>query len=256
MKNTQGHTALRAFIVTLGTVGLLAACGGGGGSDASSTEPTPTPTVFTPSKLQGRWSSTGATAATSYTAIILPGAGNTANVWLLSQNLSHLNVLSLNDQAVFSGKTYALGSSSTPITATGTVVADLTSSTKILSLNGANSEVLQVTLQDALTQPASLADTGGNWTGSVSSGVQTLNFSIASQTGILSGTSTTGCTYSGNLVAVSNANAFTSTLNENCPDGSTANFEGIATLNTDKNRLTIVAATLTQTSGLVLLLSK
>jgi hypothetical protein len=166
-----------------------------------------------------------------------------------------LNVLSINDQAVFSGKTYALGSS-TPITATGTVVADLTSTTKTLSLNGANSEVLQVTLQDALTQPASLADTGGNWTGSVSSGVQRLNFSIASQTGILSGTSTTGCTYSGNLVAVSNASAFTSTLNENCPDGSTANFEGIATLNADKNRLTIVAATQAQTSGLVLLLSK
>lgn len=280
MTNMQVPSALRALIVILSTLGLLTACGSGGGGDSESPssatpapaqtptpEPTPQPAPtpeatpapapsFTPSALQGRWSLVGATAATSYTAIVLPGSNNTANVWLLNQSVSELSILSVDNQATLSGKVYALSGTAAPATATGTVVAKLDATPKTLALSGTDNTARTLSLQDALSEPASLTDSAGSWTGSVGNGAQTLSLSIAGDTGTLSGASTTGCTYTGSLTAISNANAFTSTLDESCPDGSITRFEGIATLNGSKNRLTLVGATSAKTSGIVLLLGK
>lgn len=284
MKNKHHITTLRALALALSTAGLLAACGGGGGGGSSNGggsntgggdtgggtggtggtggntggggSTTPQPAPFKASELQGRWSLTGATADTSYTAIVLPGSSGTANVWLLSQSLSSLGILSVNDQAAVSGKVYPLGTAATPGAATGAVVADLSASLKTMTLSGLASQGLTLTQQDTLSQPASLADSAGSWTGSVGNGARTLSLSIAADTGALSGASTTGCTYTGSLSPLSTASAFTSTLSESCPDGSTTRFDGIATLNSTKNRLTLVGATPNQTSAVVLLLSK
>lgn len=278
MKKDQRITALRALALALSMAGLLAACGGGGGGGSNAGggsggntgggsggtggnsggggSTTPQPAPFKASDLQGRWSLVGTTADNSYTAIVLPGSSGTANVWLLNQGLSSLSILSINDQAAVSGKVYTLGSAATPGTATGAVVADLSTNLKTMTLSGLASQGLTLNQQDTLAQPSVLTDAGGNWTGSVGNGTQTLSLAIAGGTGTLSGASTTGCTYSGRLAAMSTANAFTSTLSETCPNGSTSSFEGIATLNSAKNRLTIVGATQTQTNGLVLLLSK
>lgn len=275
MKNKHHITTLRALALALSTAGLLAACGGGGGGGGSNTgggdtgggtggtggtggggSTTPQPAPFKASELQGRWSLAGTTADTSYTAIVLPGSSGTANAWLLNQSLSSLSILSVNDQAIVSGKVYPLGTAATPGAATGVVVADLSASLKTMTLSGLASQGLTLTQQDTLSQPASLADSAGSWTGSVGNGARTLSLSIAADTGALSGASTTGCTYTGSLSPLSTASAFTSTLSESCPDGSTTRFDGIATLNSTKNRLTLVGATPDQTNAVVLLLSK
>ncbi|WP_079435628.1 hypothetical protein [Zoogloea sp. LCSB751] len=262
MKTTRSRSGLfRHLALALGTSALLAACGGGGGG-GSSTTPTPTPTPTPPptptgldtSALQGRWNTTSGTNA--FTAIILPGASNTATAWVLAQNLSQLNVLGIDSQAAVSGKIYALSGSTAPVAVSGSVQASLSTSPKTLSVSGLGTTALALTQQDALATPAVQADIVGTWNGSAGGGTQTLSWSVSAGSGAIAGVSTTGCTYTGTLSAQTSASAYTAHFVESCPGSTLTTFDGIATLNGDKSRLTVVGLTIDQSKAIVLPLNK
>ena len=209
---------------------LLSACGGGGGSSPESTpEPTPPPasTSLSAAQLQGRWlTSTGVTPAR--TAIVLPGAQGSTEVWLLASDLSSVSRLQVSTSGIDGvsaiGKRYSLPSS---ISNVGQSVSD--SGTANLSNNSLslNSGALLLTRSNALTTASSLADVVGNWSASVGGQTATLRLAVAAN-GALSGSGSTGCSYSGSLSARSDATAYNARLSEVCSSGTTA-FAGIAT---------------------------
>jgi hypothetical protein len=230
---TPARWPLAAVLVA---AALLSACGGGGGSSPESTpEPTPVPTPESPAtpsslsaaQLQGRWlTSTGVTPAR--TAIVLPGAEGSTEVWLLASDLSSVSRLQLSTRGIdgvsASGKSYSLPSSASNV---GQSVSD--SGTANLSNNSLslNSGALLLTRSDALTTASSLADVVGNWSASVGGQTATLRLAVAAN-GALSGSGSTGCSYSGSLSARSDATAYDAGLSEVCSSGTTA-FAGIAT---------------------------
>jgi hypothetical protein len=180
-------------------------------------------------QLQGRWlTSTGVTPARA--AIVLPGAEGSTEVWLLASDLSSVSRLQLSTSGIdgvsASGKSYSLPSSASNV---GQSVSD--SGTANLSNNSLslNSGALLLTRSDALTTASSLADVVGNWSASVGGQTATLRLSVAAN-GALSGSGTTGCSYSGSLSARSDATAYNARLSEVCSNGSgTIDFAGIAT---------------------------
>lgn len=177
--------------------------------------------------MQGRWlTSTGVTPAR--TAIVLPGAEGSTEVWLLASDLSSVSRLQLSTSGIdgvsASGKSYRLPSSATNV---GQSVSD--SGTANLSNNSLslNSGALLLTRSDALTTASNLADVVGNWSASVGGQTATLRLAVAAN-GVLSGSGSTGCSYSGSLSARGDATAYDARLSEVCSSGTTA-FAGIAT---------------------------
>lgn len=229
---------LTLTLAALLTAAALTACGGGGGDTEPvpgpppTPTPEPTPTPFSAIQLQGRWlTSSGITP--SRTAIVLPGsttAGTTASMdlWLLASDLSSLSRLQVStsgtDGVSATGKTYSLPSSATNPGQSATYSGTANLSNNTLSLNAGT---LLLTRSDTLLTPSHLADVVGNWQGSVGGETVTVNLNLAAS-GALSGSSSTGCSYSGTLAARSDASAYNASLTEVCSTG-TASFAGIAT---------------------------
>jgi len=235
---TPALTSTLTLAVLL-TASALTACGSGG-------DDTPTPNPLTAAQLQGRWQ-TASSVTPARTAIVLPGAAaGSIDLWLLASDLSSLARLQVSttgtDGVSATGKTYSLPSSATQqgqsFVASGT--ANLSNNS--LSLN---SGALLLTRGDALTSPSTLAEVLGAWRTSVGSAAVTVNLSLAAS-GALSGSSTTGCSYSGTVAARSDATAFNTTLTETCSTGS-VNLAGIATYRAAQTT-TAAALTLALTS--------
>jgi len=259
-RRTPALTSKLTWAVLL-TAAALTACGGGDDApvadpdvkpqpEPSPINPAPAPTLLSAAQLQGRWqTASGVTPAR--TAIVLPGAAaGSTDLWLLASDLSSLARLQVSttgtDGVSATGKTYSLPSSSSNVgqsfSASGTANLSNSNSNSSLSLN---SGALWLTRGDALTSPSTLAEVLGAWRTSVGSAAVTVNLSLAAS-GALSGSSTTGCSYSGTLAARSDATAYNTTLTETCSTGS-VNFAGIATYRAAQTT-TAAALTLALTS--------
>jgi hypothetical protein len=229
----------------------LTACGGGGGSGDSPTPLIPaTPSTLDTSTLQGRWE-TASGASAAYTAIVVPASGNVATAWLLAQDASRLAKVSVNGTLVATGKSYALdGSAAQDVS--GTLAASLTTTPKSLVLNNVLVSATTFNQSSDLAGMAVAADAAGNWRATASSVVA--NWRLT-DTGVISGTSSTGCTYAGNYVTPTTVRLYALTFTETCA-GTVTSFNGIATLNTDKSRLTVAATDSTGTLGTALFFVK
>ena len=242
----SGPTARLAWLAAVLSTVLISACGG----DAA---PEPAPTTFSAAQLQGRWiTSSGISPAR--TAIVLPGAASSTELWLLSADLLSLSRLQISttgaDAVSASGKTYSLPSN-TGQSATYSGTVNLSNNS--LSLNAA---ALLLTRSDALTTPSSLADVVGGWRASVGGQTVTLAWSIAAD-GAMSGPSSTGCSYSGALSARSDASAYNARVTETCSSRSSS-FAGIATYRASPAALTLAMTSTdaAQTQALVVSLSR
>jgi len=235
---------LPATALTLALGGLLAACGGGGGGSA--------PTID-PAQLKGRWV-TAAGVAPAMTAVVVPDANGAANAWLLAQDASRLVKLVVRSDSSANGKTYTLGqNNATGQAVTGQVNAALTASPKTIAFTGLNTGTL--TQSDALATPAVQAEVQGNWRATLGGNAQTVQWSLGA-TGGLTGSSTTGCTYVGNVAAIASTAAYSVSFNESCADGSKTVFGGVGTLNAAKNGLTVVVASADESRGAAIFLAK
>ena len=224
----------------------LTACGGGGGGEV--------PSASGPStQVQGRWA-TAAGSTPAYTAIGTPAANSSATVWLLANDASRLVKLTAQDSGTLGGKAYTLGQSTVAAAVNGQWSASA-STPKSLTLSGLPSGSLTLAQTDALTSAAVQADAAGAWKASVGGNAQSVSWTVATS-GAVSGSSTTGCTYTGTLTAMTNASAYTAAFRESCSDGASTLFNGIATLNSAKNALSMVATGADESVGVALFFSK
>ena len=268
-----------ALLIVLGL--SLSACGGGG-SDTTSVTPLPvtpvvpvTPTA-TSSLTQGRWVSTNLTPA--YTAIQVPattGANTPAvnTVWALAQDATTLIKLKANEPVqttgAVSGNVYTLGTTSVTAVTGGsyTVTSMAGTSTSAASQQISIQPLLGTTalfdLSDAMSTALTATQANGKWQADL--GTAKVNWTVdtaATNVKNLSGTSTTGCIYSGQSTVVTTQSLYKVQFTETCSGGTapttptTQTFAGIGTLNTDNTRLTVVATNGAETRAAALLFMK
>lgn len=118
-----------------------------------------------------------------------------------------------------------------------------------------NTADLPLDQSDALTSAAAQADAAGDWRATSGSNAVVTKWTVADGGGV-TGSSTTGCTYTGNVSAIAKTAAYTANFDESCSDGSKTSFAGIATVNPQKSSLTVTATTSDGAKGLAVFFAK
>lgn len=222
---------------------LLLACGGGGGGGD-----TPPPPSSDASAAQGFWSG-AVNAQTTASAVLLPdgtawnvlrtGSAVTALVrgtTTVSGSSFSVTGLSFNPAGTGAPTSYAISGTVAP-KATLTVAAAGGAAGYTLSYN------------KFYETAAKLSDIAGRWNASFGGGSLqlALDFSAA---GALTGTSTSGCTYTGSVTPHPAAVAvFNLTLAETCTGGASQQFSGIVTLNEARTTLSAAFTTASLSAG-------
>ncbi|MDP3521954.1 MAG: hypothetical protein Q8S02_15165 [Hydrogenophaga sp.] len=239
--------------ITLG----LSACGGGSdGGDTASTGAQPTSSI-----LQGRWTSTGIDPA--YTAIGVPGNRNATppvidTLWGLAQDGSTLYKLQANGAdgaaATVTGQRYTLGSAAVAAVTPGSYSVSSTAGAQ-LTLQSALGASATFTRNDAMSAALGADQANGRWRAALGSIEVSWTVQSAGTANNISGTSTSGCTYSGTSTVVASQSIYQVSFDENCA-GTTQRFSGIATLSGDDSRLTVVATNADESRGVALLMAR
>ena len=205
---------------------------------------------------QGFWSTT-LSDSSGASAVLLPNG----QAWVVYQSGSSVTALaqaslSLNGSIYTSvGKYYSLPagavqdyifSGNLPAANTGTLANSVT-------VGAGTPAALTWTYSKSYETAASQSSVQGRWSGAL--GADSLLWDIDG-TGKLAGTSTTGCTYSGNITPNANPVAVLDVaVTENCA-GTSKTLSGIATLNAAKTGLSLAYTTPDKAQGGVLVLSK
>lgn len=233
--------------------------------------PLPQPVVLTAQQFQGLWAAASANPASNASALVIAETASTAQVWMLAQDLSAVSKLNLTTGAAtsvvgttFTFATAASGSqasqSRVSVGASGAGLSLATTPAPTLAFDGqglagrVGDNKLPFTRSDALTAPTLQADAAGAWRASFGQNAAAINWSVSPQ-GVITGSSTTGCVWSGGILAQSNATVYRLSITESCT-GSSAALAGIATLNPAKTQLTVVATTANDTAAVVLLMAR
>jgi hypothetical protein len=220
----------------------LAACGG-----SSSSEETPTLTT-----LQGLWRSPAGTADTM-SAIVLPDG----KVWALDSKGGSTRMIkssfTVQDGAYSaSGKSYTLGtgaSSSLSMTASAVEKFSMTGAINQRGGSGTQSENFNLTYQSRYETAARLADFAGTWRAALGPG--TVNWSVG-PSGVIDGTRTTGCTYSGQLTLREEKRAVVDvTLTERCAATETP-LNGVVVMSEDRSNLVMLLTTNDESAAVAL----
>ncbi len=141
-----------------------------------------------------------------------------------------------------SGKSFTLGTTAvdSSITATASVVEKSTLSGNIASATAGLSEPFALAYQSRYDTAAALADFAGSWKATLGPG--TVNWTIGAS-GNLSGTRTTGCTYTGQISLRTERKAVTdAAVLEDCA-GAKTQFNGVAVKTADGKAITLLMTT-------------
>lgn len=241
--------------LTAVTLGLgLSACGGGGGDDEDAPGGiSPTSTI-----LQGRWASSGINPA--YTVIVVPassGANTPAvdTLWGLAQDGSTLYKLKSNGAdgvaATVTGQRYTLGTTTVAAVTPGSYSLSGTQ----LTLQAVLGASVVFTRSDAMSTPARPDQANGRWRAALGNIEVSWTVQNAGTLNNLSGTSTSGCTYSGSSTVVASQSLYRVEFSENCA-GTVQSFSGVATVSGDDSRLTVVAGNADESRGVALLFAR
>lgn len=248
--------ALRNAVLVLAAA-ALAGCGeGGAGGDGP--VPTPTPTE---SPAQGFWSGTLAGTASASAVIVDNG-----DAWIVFQDVvAGANTVTGFARAALTvsgtsfmgtGRHYKLADNTVQsFTASGTLQAANTLQTTVVT--GAQAPVGPAALAYSARYrvPAVQADASGQWRATFNAGASVVTLTVGSA-GALTGSSTTGCTYTGSLVPRSATVAvYNLALNETCVTGASA-MNGIGTLNEAKTGLSLAFTSADGAKGGLLLLQR
>jgi hypothetical protein len=241
--------AFRNLSTALGAIALsclLAACGGGGGDGAGAPA---APAPIDPLSLKGRWVTAGI-ATPAFTAIVVPEGGN-AGAWVLANDASRLVRLVLRSDSTAEGKSYVLNPAGTAaVDVMGSFTTDLAASPIGLTINGVPAVTLALTQSANLAVAAVQGDVAGTWAATLGGGAQTTTW-VVTGSGFMTGSSTTGCTYTGSVLAMANTAAYDVSFNETCPPGVTTAFSGIATVNPASPASSVLAVVSTNTDASV-----
>ena len=227
---------------------VLVACGGGGGDED-------------PLIAQGRYT-TASGVTPAYTVLVVPASAGAHQAWAVSSEGDRLAKLSLSATNAVTGKRYDLSANAlTPTEAvTGTATLAGPASSASLSLPGLatlSTTATQVTRTDRLTETTTLATISGTWSGSFDAGVRTATWTI-NGAGALSGSASTGCSYTGTFTARSDSPVFDVSFTQTCPGAPTdtvTTFNGIARRSSSSANLTVVAVSADESTPWVSLFS-
>ncbi len=175
------------------------------------------------------------------TALLVTDAQGVSKAWLLTQDASRLVQLVVQSDRSISGQSYAL--SPTPAigqSVSGQVTTALNASPATISLTGVNASALSLTQTDDLSRPAVQTEISGLWRASLGGNTVIVQWSLDAS-GVLSGSTTTGCSYTGNITAMASTAAYNAQFVETCSDAVSTDFKGIAVLSPNKDGLTLVA---------------
>jgi hypothetical protein len=137
------------------------------------------------------------------------------------------------------------------VAATATVVEKTTLAGAVSTAAG-QPEAYSLVYQGRYDTPAALADFAGNWQAMLGPGRVDWVFSA---TGALTGTRTTGCTYTGQLTLRPELKAVVDVaVLEDCA-GTTASLRGVAALSEDKSRIGMATTTTDGATAVVLSLA-
>ena len=250
--------------MALAITALLTACGGG--SRGSSANPTPSPTppptpTLNATELQGRWvTAMGTTPA--QTDLIVPTEldSQKMEMWQLTSNLQTMSKMAVStsgsDGVGAYGKQYTLGSTASPVDVSYTGSVNLTSNTLWLSNP---SQQLTLNRTNDLKTQANLVYVSGAWNAS-SEGTIWTSWNVTDD-GLLTGSSSTGCSYNGQLTTKSNLSVLYVSVSEICL-GVTQHFRGVATYqlaqgaSTSATSMTLVSTSDDGNAALVILFTR
>ena len=212
----------------------LVACGGSPSSDPTPT-PTPNPTLSV-SRLQGIWRSPAGAASTLSAVALTDG-----KVWALISDASSTGVIKgsfavQGNAYLASGKSFTLGtttSSSASLTAT---VLEKTRLSGVIS-TGSQNENYSLAYQSRYDTAVALADFAGAWSATLGPGV--VNWGITAS-GVLTGTRTTGCTYTGQLSLRAELKAVVDAMVTETCAGAVTTLSGVAVKSEDKSGVTMM----------------
>jgi hypothetical protein len=253
-----GATA-SSYTLTLADVGktisLVASYTDGLGTHESVTKTVPGTVVFAASNLQGIWTS-GLVGGVAASAVVLANG----NAWVVVNN-SPVQMYTGALQGTASaysgtGKQYISGSAAVPAVVTFALDAApvKTTLTGTITPAGQAAQAFSFSYAARYETPALLADIAGTWAGTKSAGTVGVTWTINSS-GVLSGSSTSGCTYGGGVAVHSVPVAvgiFDLTLVETCNNlgvDVVKNFAGIVTLNTAKTAANFAFTTSSGSEG-------
>jgi len=253
MKRMNNFYKLSVSVLTLALFG----CGGGSSSDSVIPMPpvVPTPPAVeaqTVAALQGIWQSP-AGAASTISAIVLPD-GTSWSVVTTGTTTSLLKTSFVAQSSGFAGtgRAYTLGTITVDdITATASVV-EKTSMSGMVSRAG-QTESYALSYQSRYDTPTTLADLAGTWSATLGPGVVTW---VIAGDGVLTGSRTTGCTYSGSLSLRSEAKSVVDVaITETC-SGTDTLLSGVAALGVGKTNLGMVMTTPNDAAGVAVSLAR
>ena len=230
------HRNAHPWACALVAAALLAGCGGGDGDATPPATPNPPPTPApspTLSQAQGIWQS-AAGASTTVSAIVLPdgvlwavlvnGAGASAST---TTRVLKATLSAQGSGYSATGKSYTLGGGASAPGSVPVAASVLEKSALEVRVGtGAGAESLALAWQVRYDSPAQLADLAGNWSATVGPGVVSLTVDAQ---GRITGSRTTGCTYSGQLSLRTERKAVVDAqLQEDCA-GARVQLSGVAT---------------------------
>jgi hypothetical protein len=235
------HSNLRSLLGLIATL-ALAACSDGGGISPNPITPSPDPLTFA---VQGFWSGALDTSSSASAVIVDNG-----DAWVVFQQ----------GATVTGFARAALQTTSAPYTGTGTRYnasgdnpQPFTMSTMALAGSGLQATFttgtqpatgpVNMAFDRRYDTPASPGDVAGRWRTTFNGAASVLTLDIASEGGTMTGTSTTGCSYTGSLKPRPAGKAvFDLVLNETCLS-SQVSLAGIGTLNEAKSSLALAYST-------------
>lgn len=235
---------------------LLVACGGGGGGGDATPSPTP-PVPPSTKALQGLWQSTSANGSTT-AAVALPDG----RLWAVLTDVTTTPPTTRLVKAKLSGqepsftgaaKGYTFATSATaPVNVTLSAnVVEKVSLNGSISSGGVN-EAYSLAYLSRYDTPAVLAQHAGAWNATLGNGVLSW---VITATGALSGTRTTGCTYSGQLaLRAENKAVVDVAIAESCA-GTVTPLQGVGVLSADKSRISMFLTSADEASAVVLSLA-
>lgn len=229
----------------------LVACGGSPSNDPAPTPtPDPNPTLKV-SSLQGIWRSP-AGAANTLSAVVLPDG----KVWALVSNATSTRVIkglfAVQGSAFqASGKSFTLGTTTASSTSLTGTVLEKTSLSGVIS-TGAATENYSLAYQTRYDTAAVLADFAGDWSATLGPG--TVNWTIGA-TGALTGTRTTGCTYTGQLSVRAEQKAVVDVAVAETCAGAVTQLSGVAVKSEDKTGINMLMTNADESAAVALTLA-
>lgn len=253
LKNLQRAVAIAACAAA------LTACGGGGGGEVVDTStPTPVPVRVDPNlAMQGIWSGSVAPAPDGTTraeAVVMPNGiawviyesdtapTAVARVALLGTGLNATDADVSGPGSYFrlsdgvKGSVALRGTASTAGTFKGTS-----------TVAGNAAGTFSWTSQAGFTTPAAQSDVTGTWKSTAGGGVRTTTWTINSA-GAVTGTSSTGCTYTGTVTPNAGTAVYNAAVSEDCA-GTVKAMTGIGRLAAAKTSLVLVFTADSEASG-------